>query len=58
MTNRIISIFENSCKKYNQRNEFDFRTALHRAAYWGQMDVTKVLVDHGGNLEAKNNRGL
>ena len=54
---RIFSNFENSYKKFNKRNEFDFRTALHIAAYWGKIDVTKVLVDHGANLEAQENSG-
>ena len=55
----IFSNFENSRKqKHNQRNEFDFRTALHlAAAYNRNIDVTKFLVEHGANLEAKTNGG-
>ena len=36
---------------------FDFRTALHFAAYWGKIVVTKFLVDLGANLEAQDNEG-
>ena len=35
----------------------DFRTALHRAAYYGEIDVAKSLVEHGANLEVKDNDG-
>ena len=46
-----------SLKKYNYRYEFDFRTALHLAARWGKIDVTKFLVDLGANVIATNNYG-
>ena len=33
------------------------KTLLHGAAFWGWNDVVKYLVDHGANLNAKDNRG-
>jgi ankyrin repeat protein len=33
-------------------------TPLHEAARWGWNDVVQFLVDHGANLEAKDNRGM
>jgi ankyrin repeat protein len=33
-------------------------TPLHEAARWGWNDVVKFLVDHGANLDAKDNRGM
>ena len=54
---RIISNFENSHKKYNKRNGFDFRTALHIAAEKGHIAVTKFLLEHGANLEARDDEG-
>ena len=32
-------------------------TALHRAAKLGRIEVTKFLLEHGANLEAKTNNG-
>ena len=54
---RINSNIENSHKKYNYRNEFHFRTTLHFAARWGRIEVTKVLVDLGANVNAADNDG-
>ena len=54
---RIFSNFENSHKKFNKRNEFDFRTALHWAAVRENIEVTKVLVDLGANFIATANTG-
>jgi ankyrin repeat protein len=33
-------------------------TPLHEAARWGWNDVVKYLVDHGADLNAKDNRGM
>jgi ankyrin len=33
------------------------KTLLHGAAFWGWNDVVKYLVDHGANLNAKDNKG-
>jgi ankyrin len=33
-------------------------TPLHEAARWGWNDVVQFLVDHGANLDAKDNRGM
>jgi uncharacterized protein len=33
-------------------------TPLHEAARWGWNDVVRFLVDHGADLQAKDNRGL
>jgi hypothetical protein len=33
-------------------------TALHEAARWGWNDVVRFLVEHGADLEAKDNRGM
>src|SRR5207247_9518819 len=33
-------------------------TQLHEAARWGWNDVVQFLVDHGANLDAKDNRGM
>jgi ankyrin repeat protein len=33
-------------------------TPLHEAARWGWNDVVRFLVDHGANLEARDNRGM
>jgi ankyrin repeat protein len=40
--------------KENQRG----LTPLHEAARWGWNDVVRFLVDHGANLQAKDNRGM
>jgi ankyrin repeat protein len=40
--------------KENQRG----LTPLHEAARWGWNDVVRFLVDHGANLEARDNRGM
>ena len=33
-------------------------TPLHEAARWGWNDVVRFLVEHGANLDAKDNRGM
>ena len=33
------------------------RTALHTAAFWGKIDVTKLLVDLGANVLATDSSG-
>jgi ankyrin repeat protein len=33
-------------------------TPLHEAARWGWNDVVRFLVEHGANLQAKDNRGM
>ena len=55
----IICILENNHKKYNynERNEYDFRTALHFAAKGGKIDVTKFLVEQDANVIATTNIG-
>jgi hypothetical protein len=40
--------------KENQRG----LTPLHEAARWGWNDVVRFLVDHGADLQAKDNRGM
>jgi ankyrin repeat protein len=42
----------------NAKDGFRGLTPLHEAARWGWNDVVRFLVEHGANLEAKDNRGL
>jgi ankyrin repeat protein len=32
-------------------------TPLHRAVYWGKVEVVRALLENGANVEAKNNEG-
>jgi ankyrin repeat protein len=36
----------------------DDHTALHWAAYVGHAEITRVLINHGADMIAKDNRGM
>lgn len=38
-------------------SDYDSRTALHVACWWGHFDIAKYLVAHGARTKAKDNFG-
>ena len=54
----VQSIIEEQNFDVNTKYEKDGSTALHWAAYGGQYDVVKYLVEHGADVNAKDNNDM
>ena len=59
--NKIIN--KESSKEYTLKNllnlqDLDGNTAIHYAAYRGNMDIVKLLIKYGADYQKKNNSGL
>ena len=49
---KFIKMWDNVNKK-----DIHGRTFIHQAAFFGQTDIVKLVLDHGANIEEKNSEG-
>jgi hypothetical protein len=55
---KVVQLLLERGTNVNAQDNYSYHTPLHLASYWGDLEITRLLLDHEADMQIRNKSGL